>query len=134
MEIFHLTYQQKKTDASTLDFNDLEHFTLGVLSDPELKKLESARFDAVFVDEYQDVSAIQESILNGLKRPPEEDGRLPQLYFYVGDVKQSIYRFRQAEPGLFLHKLETFSTEETAEKRKIILNRNFREREGVLTR
>ena len=132
METFHLTYQQKKIDASTLDFNDLEHFTLGVLSDPELKKLESARFDAVFVDEYQDVSAIQESILNGLKRPPEEDGRLPQLYFYVGDVKQSIYRFRQAEPGLFLHKLETFSAEETAEKRKIILNRNFRSREGVL--
>ena len=132
METFHLTYQQKKTDASTLDFNDLEHFTLGVLSDPELKKLESARFDAVFVDEYQDVSAIQESILNGLKRPPEEDEKLPQLYFYVGDVKQSIYRFRQAEPGLFLHKLETFSTEETAEKRKIILNRNFRSREGVL--
>jgi len=132
METFHLTYQQKKIDASTLDFNDLEHFTLGVLSDPELKKLESARFDAVFVDEYQDVSAIQESILNGLKRPPEEDGKLPQLYFYVGDVKQSIYRFRQAEPGLFLHKLETFSAEETAEKRKIILNRNFRSREGVL--
>ena len=68
------------------------------------------------VDEYQDVSAIQETILNGLKR---NDGT--QFYFYVGDVKQSIYRFRQAEPTLFLSKLASFSDEEDA-IRKIFYN------------
>lgn len=125
MEALNETFRTKKQERAVLDFNDLEHMTLEVLADSELSQLESSRFDAVFVDEYQDVSAIQEAILNGLKR---ED----QYFFYVGDVKQSIYRFRQAEPTLFLTKLAAFSDEETAPCRRIILNRNFRSRETVL--
>ena len=126
MESLYASFMNHKLERAVLDFNDLEHMTLEVLADPELSRLESGRFDAVFVDEYQDVSAIQEAILNGLKRP---EG---QYYFYVGDVKQSIYRFRQAEPTLFLSKLASFSDDEGAGQRRIILNRNFRSRETVL--
>ena len=121
------SFRTHKQERAVLDFHDLEHMTLEVLREPELSLLESSRFDAVFVDEYQDVSAIQEAILNGLKR---EDGK--QFFFYVGDVKQSIYRFRQAEPTLFLSKLNSFSDDEDAPLRRIILNRNFRSRETVL--
>ena len=127
MEALHEDFRSRKLERAVLDFGDLEHMTLEVLAEPELSQLESSRFDAVFVDEYQDVSAIQEAILNGLKRL---DGS--QYYFYVGDVKQSIYRFRQAEPTLFLSKLASFSDYENADQRRIILNRNFRSRETVL--
>jgi len=127
MEALHEDFRNRKIERAVLDFGDLEHMTLEVLAEPELSQLESSRFDAVFVDEYQDVSAIQEAILNGLKR---NDGS--QFFFYVGDVKQSIYRFRQAEPTLFLSKLSTFSDEENAPQRRIILNKNFRSRETVL--
>ena len=99
-----------------------------MLRDPDLRKQQAQRFDAVFVDEYQDVSALQEAILNALKRG--EDGG--QSYFYVGDVKQSIYRFRLAEPGLFLGKLERFSPQADAPCRRVVLNLNFRSRTGVL--
>ena len=127
MEALHEDFRNRKLERAALDFADLEHMTLEVLAEPELSQLESSRFDAVFVDEYQDVSAIQEAILNGLKR---QDGS--QYYFYVGDVKQSIYRFRQAEPTLFLSKLDSFSDDENADCRRIILNKNFRSRETVL--
>ena len=127
MEALHEDFRSRKLERAVLDFGDLEHMTLEVLAEPELSRLESSRFDAVFVDEYQDVSAIQEAILNGLKR---RDGS--QFYFYVGDVKQSIYRFRQAEPTLFLSKLDSFSDAEDADCRRIILNKNFRSRETVL--
>ena len=127
MEALHEDFRSRKLERAVLDFGDLEHMTLEVLAEPELSQLESSRFDAVFVDEYQDVSAIQEAILNGLKR---QDGS--QYYFYVGDVKQSIYRFRQAEPTLFLSKLDSFSDAEDADCRRIILNKNFRSRETVL--
>ncbi len=127
MEAFHETFMNVKKERGSLDFNDLEHMALSILSEPELRQNEQSRFDAVFVDEYQDVSAIQETLLNALKREDHS-----QYFFYVGDVKQSIYRFRQAEPTLFLSKLNHFSDEEDAPQRRIMLNRNFRSREGVL--
>ncbi|MBO5501724.1 MAG: UvrD-helicase domain-containing protein, partial [Clostridia bacterium] len=127
MEALHEDFKNRKLERAVLDFGDLEHMTLEVLADAELSQLESSRFDALFVDEYQDVSAIQEAILNGLKR-----GDGSQFVFYVGDVKQSIYRFRQAEPTLFLSKLASFSDDEQASQRRIILNKNFRSRETVL--
>ena len=130
MLLFHETFQSKKREQAVIDFNDLEHMTLSVLRDPALQKQLSQRFDAIFVDEYQDVSELQEAILNGLKRPASDPR--PQYAFYVGDVKQSIYRFRLAEPGLFLSKLASFSSDENAPQRKIILNRNFRSKSAVL--
>ncbi|MBR6571799.1 MAG: UvrD-helicase domain-containing protein, partial [Clostridia bacterium] len=130
VRLFHDIFSGKKREQAVIDFNDLEHMTLLVLSKPELLKQLQNQFDAIFVDEYQDVSELQEAILNGLKRRPGEGGK--QYAFYVGDVKQSIYRFRLAEPGLFLSKLNAFSADEDAECRKIILNRNFRSSCAVL--
>ena len=127
IHLFHQIFTDEKKDQGLIDFGDLEHMTLSILRQPGLQRELAGRFDAVFVDEYQDVSELQEAILNGLKR---HDGT--QSYFYVGDVKQSIYRFRLAEPGLFLRKLNEFSPEENAPCRRIVLNRNFRSRTGVL--
>lgn len=130
IHLFHQIFTDEKKDQGLIDFGDLEHMTLGILRVPGLQRELAGRFDAVFVDEYQDVSELQEAILNGLKRPASEQP--PQYSFYVGDVKQSIYRFRQAEPGLFLGKLNRFSPDAGAEKRKINLNRNFRSKTAVL--
>ncbi len=85
------------------------------------------------MDEYQDISGVQEAVLNALKQNvSRETSSPPQRYFYVGDVKQSIYRFRQADPTLFMQKARDFSPEANADCRRITLNRNFRSREAVL--
>ena len=130
VRLFHEVFSGKKREQAVIDFNDLEHMTLSILRKPELQQQLRYQFDAIFVDEYQDVSELQEAILNGLKREAGDGEK--QYAFYVGDVKQSIYRFRLAEPGLFLSKLNRFSAEEDAEYRKIILNRNFRSKSAVL--
>ena len=82
------------------------------------------RYRYVFIDEYQDSSAIQEAIVGSFAR---EDG-----LFLVGDVKQSIYRFRQAEPSLFLQKAARFDLPERELERRIDLQKNFRSRANVL--
>ncbi len=130
VRLLHEIFLASKQEQGVLDFNDLEHLALDVLSDEKLRQRLSDEFDAIFVDEYQDVSALQDAILGALmrKNPPGA----PQFVFYVGDVKQSIYRFRLAEPALFLGKLNAFSVDPRAERRKIILNQNFRSRSGVL--
>jgi len=130
VRLFHELFSSRKREQAVIDFNDLEHMTLSILKKPELQQEMRHQFDAIFVDEYQDVSELQEAILNGLKRQPGDGTK--QYAFYVGDVKQSIYRFRLAEPGLFLSKLSSFSADEHADHRKIILNRNFRSRCAVL--
>ena len=96
-----------------VDFSDLEHYALRILSEEEDGKLVPSdiavdyrnRFAEVLVDEYQDVNMLQETIIQLVKRGGEEDGNL----FMVGDVKQSIYRFRLAEPMLFLGKYNRFT-------------------------
>lgn len=123
---FHEAFSGKKREDAMIDFGDLEHMALSVLRDPRLGREQAERFDAIFVDEYQDVSELQEAILNALKR---SEG---QSVFYVGDVKQSIYRFRLAEPRLFLSKLASFSPQQDAPQRRIVLNRNFRSKSAVL--
>ncbi|MCL1888203.1 MAG: UvrD-helicase domain-containing protein, partial [Kiritimatiellaeota bacterium] len=130
-ERMHEAFLQRKKERNLLDFSDLEHMALEILQQPELQAAISARFDAIFVDEYQDISGIQEAILQAVSRPSAE-GSLPFLRFYVGDVKQSIYRFRQADPFLFMGKLANFSSDPAAPLRKISLNQNFRSRESVL--
>ena len=81
-------------------------------------------FDCVFVDEYQDISHIQESILDKVSAP--------RVRFMVGDVKQSIYRFRQADPSIFINKYDGFSASPGGDALRIDLNRNFRSRANVL--
>ena len=89
-------YTAAKRQRGMMDFNDLEHNALTALALPEVRASLRAQYRYVFIDEYQDSSAIQEAIVGSFAR---EDG-----LFLVGDVKQSIYRFRQAEPSLFLQK------------------------------
>lgn len=119
-------YFALKQARNYLDYSDLEHLTLKALSDPAVRGQVAGKFDALFIDEYQDVSGIQEAIIEAL----HAEGK--NLLFMVGDVKQSIYRFRQADPTLFLQKYREYSLEETAPRRKILLQQNFRSNENIL--
>lgn len=130
-------YAEKKAKKQTLDFNDLEHICLELLtekdecgrikpSDIALKYRE--RFSEILVDEYQDSNLVQEIIINIISKVDEEKPNV----FMVGDVKQSIYRFRQARPELFLDKYHRYSDDKSGSFRKILLYKNFRSRKSVL--
>ncbi|WJY26066.1 helicase-exonuclease AddAB subunit AddA [Sporosarcina trichiuri] len=129
-------YRAVKTERGLVDFSDLEHYALGILSKQEGDVLVpsdiaadyQAKFKEVLVDEYQDTNLLQEAIIQFVKSGAEADGNL----FMVGDVKQSIYRFRLAEPGLFLSKYGRFTEQAAGEGLKIDLNANFRSRKEVL--
>ena len=124
MEEKYFAFKQKK---NYLDYSDLEHLCLKALSDPQVCAQVAGGFDALFIDEYQDVSGIQEAILNALHTGAKN------MLFMVGDVKQSIYRFRLADPTLFLQKYHDYSLEESAPCRKILLQQNFRSDANVLS-
>ncbi len=115
---FHERFLVLKAEKNVLDFHDLEHFTLKALREPSVADAYHEKYKHVFVDEYQDSSLLQEALLQSVTRGDN--------LFMVGDVKQSIYRFRLAEPTLFLRKMRSFSTEPGAGDRKIILNANYR--------
>lgn len=124
----------EKRRRRMLDFSDLEHETIRLLVDrhtvrPTAVAREiSERFDEILVDEYQDSNGIQECIFSAISR--ENRNR-----FMVGDVKQSIYRFRLADPSIFLEKYRTFQPVAQAapgEPRKILLSENFRSRPEIL--
>ena len=119
-------YFAAKQARNYLDYGDLEHLTLKALADPDTRAQVAGQFDALFVDEYQDVSGIQEAILNALHEGNQN------LLFMVGDVKQSIYRFRLADPTLFLRKYRDYDLDDRADCRKILLQQNFRSDENVL--
>ncbi len=133
---FAAKYQDKKKQKNVIDFNDLEHYCLKVLTSraegrvlPTQAALELREFfEEIYIDEYQDSNMTQEVILNMVSR--EEQGE-PNI-FMVGDVKQSIYRFRQAKPELFVKKLRTYSGNSESKYRKIFLNKNFRSREDII--
>ncbi len=124
----------EKAKKNILDFSDVEHFALRILVNPDTKVPTDIageyrqRFREVMIDEYQDSNYLQEEILTAVSGIPE--GR--QNMFMVGDVKQSIYRFRQACPALFLEKYETFPTEDNPTQR-IDLHKNFRSRPEVIS-
>ncbi len=127
-------FSKQKEEKNLVDFNDLEHLTLAILRQKEEGQFVPSeastyyrhKFKEVLVDEYQDVNRLQEGILYWLRQPDTSQGNL----FMVGDVKQSIYAFRLADPTLFIEKYEQFATEE--EGRRIILAENFRSRGSVL--
>lgn len=124
-------YQRAKRERGVVDFADLEHYCLAVLSGPEGEQSPVAQdlrrqYQEILVDEYQDINAVQERIIRLLAGQDE----LP--VFMVGDVKQSIYRFRLADPSLFLSKYRTFSTAPAAPRRRINLTTNFRSRAAVV--
>lgn len=130
-------FSAAKREKNMVDFNDVAHFALQILTDPEegggFRPSETAAelsrsFHEIMIDEYQDSNWIQEAILNSVSR--EREGR-PNV-FMVGDVKQSIYKFRQARPELFMEKYAAYTKEDGAYQ-KIDLHRNFRSREAVLS-
>ncbi|SEO70423.1 DNA helicase/exodeoxyribonuclease V, subunit A [Amphibacillus marinus] len=133
---FHTSYQKIKKEKGLVDFTDLEHFAIQILSNQISDNKEylpstialalREKYTEVLVDEYQDTNMVQETILQLISK--EKPGNL----FMVGDVKQSIYRFRHAEPALFIDKYKKFSNQEIQGKR-IDLAKNFRSREQVLT-
>lgn len=132
--LFFDRYQQHKADRKVLDFNDLEHLTLDILSaneDGQSVPTEAShhyrqQFQEVMVDEYQDINLIQETILKWLTKDETQAGN----QFMVGDVKQSIYSFRLADPSLFIEKYERY--EKSDDGKRIILAENFRSRSDVL--
>ncbi len=121
---FDQVYGGLKSRAGAVDYGDLEHKTLKLLQSEAMREKYREYFAYLFIDEYQDSNGVQETLLKSLQR---ENNR-----FMVGDVKQSIYRFRLAEPQLFVSKLMGSSMEEDAPDRRIDLNRNFRSRKEII--
>lgn len=113
---FEEIYTNKKREENYLDFSDMEHKFINLLENEELVNKLKKQFKYIFFDEYQDSNDIQNSIVEKLKN----DNNL----FFVGDVKQSIYGFRNARPELFLEKLEAYEKDENS--LRINLSKNFR--------
>lgn len=121
---FDFEYGKLKQENGVLDFSDLEHFTIKVLENESVKKNLQDKYKHIFFDEYQDSNLVQETIINSIKRENN--------LFFVGDVKQSIYRFRLSDPTLFNNRYKNYSNEEDYESEKIDLSQNFRSREEIL--
>ncbi len=132
---FGKEFSKRKRDKNIVDFTDIEHFALEILlkeENGEIKPSQVAKryqekYEEIAIDEYQDSNLVQEYILKAVSRSNN--------IFMVGDVKQSIYKFRQAMPELFLDKYNTYKSKETKAKDdnlKIQLFKNFRSRENVL--
>lgn len=121
---FSRLYQQRKTERGIVDFNDLEHYALAILQENGVAQEYRERFVYVFVDEYQDSNLVQDTLLELITR----DNNL----FLVGDIKQSIYRFRLADPSLFLNRYQNYQDGEGVLNRRIDLTMNFRSQEVIL--
>ena len=128
-------FSARKKEKNIVDFNDIEHFALNILlnidqdgkiSETEVAKKYKEKFEEIAIDEYQDSNLVQEYILKSVSRGNN--------IFMVGDVKQSIYKFRQARPELFLEKYATYKLkgEPITTGMKIQLFKNFRSRKNVL--
>lgn len=133
-ERFIDAFTERKQDKNLVDFSDLEHFALEILVEEETgKPTETAKefqnaYEEIMIDEYQDSNYVQETILRAISREVVGQNNL----FMVGDVKQSIYRFRLARPELFMEKFDTYETTD-APCQRIDLHKNFRSRDSVLT-
>lgn len=132
---FSRAFSIQKQQEGLIDFSDMEHFALEILVNknelgvqPSETALELQEYyDEILIDEYQDSNYVQELLLTSLCRAPEKK---PYL-FMVGDVKQSIYKFRLARPELFMEKYDSYKIGEGPYQR-IDLHRNFRSRANVL--
>ncbi|MCM3767393.1 helicase-exonuclease AddAB subunit AddA [Neobacillus niacini] len=133
---FSVMFEKAKREKGLVDYADLEHYCLDILTEStseEFQPSEAAlayrrHFKEVYVDEYQDTNMVQETILKLVAMEDETNGNM----FMVGDVKQSIYRFRLAEPNLFLSKYNRFTLDGGTGGLRIDLARNFRSRKEVL--
>ena len=129
---FGKMFEKRKKDKNIVDFSDVEHFALQILlkedgTPSEIAKKYQKKYEEIAIDEYQDSNLVQEYILNSISRENN--------IFMLGDVKQSIYKFRQARPDLFLEKYKTYQTknnQKDGDNLKIQLFKNFRSRKEVL--
>jgi len=130
---FGKRYEQAKKDKNIIDFNDIEHYALNLLVEKDengdfiptdIAKQYKEKFEEIAIDEYQDSNLVQEYILTTISRGNN--------IFMVGDVKQSIYKFRQAMPEIFLGKYETYDEDSNSKNVKIKLFENFRSKKNVL--
>ncbi len=130
---FDKVYKNEKKERLILDFNDLEHYCLEILTDENGIPTNAAhqyqnKFHEIITDEYQDSNTIQELILSAVsKKSIGINNR-----FMVGDIKQCIYKFRLANPELFMEKYNTYKTEYPADEIRIDLSENFRSHETVI--
>lgn len=134
---FYRMFEEKKRESKIIDFSDMEHMALEILlkknEDGEFVKTQTALeyekyFDEILVDEYQDSNEVQEQILNSISKQTDSYGNR----FMVGDIKQSIYRFRLARPEIFMKKYHSYDTTQMGKNVRIDLAKNFRSRTTVL--
>ncbi len=134
---FGRAYKAAKVDKDMTDFADIEHYALDILAKEDdhgdyvptaVAKEMSMDIHEIMIDEYQDSNLVQEIILNAVSGRGEDTSNI----FMVGDVKQSIYKFRQARPELFLDKYDTYPATDDCDSIKIVLSKNFRSRKEVL--
>lgn len=129
-------YSEAKMSKNILDFNDLEHKALDILIDKNnntytptaVAKELSQYYNEIIIDEYQDSNLVQELILNSISK---EYIKQPNI-FMVGDVKQSIYKFRLARPEIFMEKYKTYSKDDESLYQLVDLHQNFRSRKEIL--
>ena len=127
-------YEKNKRDKHVASFSDIEHFALRILVDSETKEITDVakqyqtNIHEIMIDEYQDSNDLQEAILTAISKKSEGGHNL----FMVGDIKQSIYRFRQAKPELFMEKYNRFDVVEKSKEQRIDLAMNFRSRIEVV--
>ena len=130
---FTRRYQSEKARRNAMDFSDQEHYAIELLltddgQPTDLARQVAGRYREIMVDEYQDANDVQNCIFTAVSRQE-------QNLFTVGDVKQSIYRFRLADPTIFLRKYNAYVSADDAEEgqpRKVLLSQNFRSRPSVL--
>ena len=124
MSDFVEAYRQRKREENAFEFADISHYTIEILENfPQVRQEYQKRFHEVMVDEYQDTNHIQERMLELLSNGHNR--------FMVGDIKQSIYRFRQADPQIFNEKFHTFN-QDNKKGQLILLKENFRSSSEVL--
>lgn len=125
---FAARYESAKRRAAAVDFSDLERLALRALEQPEVAAVYRSRFEEVVVDEYQDINPVQDRLIELLSRAPEGRGNR----FMVGDIKQSIYGFRLADPRIFHEKSEAFKASAPGGPCRIDLQANFRSHPQIL--
>ena len=123
LEEFEQIFREKKKEKNMVDFDDVMHYASKILDDPMAAEEYQEKFMYIFIDEFQDSNMLQEIIAGKICRENN--------LFMVGDVKQSIYKFRLAEPEIFRSKYELYKKEEETQSEKIDLNSNFRSKKNV---
>jgi len=118
---FDEAFSQEKRKKGVMDFDDMIHFARKILENEAVAAQYRERYDEAFIDEYQDTNPVQEELLS----------RVAPRRFMVGDIKQSIYRFRLADPRIFLKTVQAFEGEDPS-RRVIRMNENFRSQPGVI--